>query len=85
MDVDAKAWPTETSRLCRSSVENEAHEMNGFIGGFLYTKDLDLAAKRIWSERLVLGESLRKTLPLGLHSASTANAQRPCSLLFPRT
>ena len=69
MHVDAEGWPTETSRLCRSSVGTEIDEQNGFIAEFLYTKDIDLAEKRIWSERLVLGESQKRTLSLHLHSA----------------
>ena len=84
MEVDAKGWPTGTSRLCRSTVGTEVDEENGFLADFLYTKDLDLAAKSVWSERLILGESPRKTLPLRLHSASIPNAQQPCSLLFPQ-
>lgn len=83
MDLDTKGWPLESSRLCRSSVGTEVDEENGFSADFLYTKDLDLAAKSVWSERLVLGESSPKTLPLRLHNASIPNAQQPCSLLFP--
>ncbi|KAF3031544.1 hypothetical protein E8E12_000899 [Didymella heteroderae] len=84
MDVDAKGWPTETSRLCRSSVGTEVDEKNGFVADFLYTKDLDLAAHKIWSERLTLGGSPRKTLPPPLHSAATSNAQQQCSMVFPQ-
>lgn len=74
MDVDVGGWPTETSRLCRSSVGTEVDEQNGFIAEFLYSKDIDLAAKRIWSERLVFGESPKRTLPLRLHNASIPSA-----------
>ncbi|KAF3050150.1 hypothetical protein E8E11_010251 [Didymella keratinophila] len=74
MEVDAKGWPLETSRLCRSSVGTEVDEENGFVADFLYTTDLRFAAKCVWSERLVLEESPRRNLPLRLHKASIPNA-----------
>lgn len=83
VDVDAKDWPAETSRLCRSSLETEVDEEDGFLTRSRCTKDLDLAAKRVSSERLFLGESPRKTvLSLLLHMASIPISQQPCGLLF---
>ncbi|KAF1931341.1 uncharacterized protein M421DRAFT_2840 [Didymella exigua CBS 183.55] len=62
MEVGANGWPTGVSRLCTSRVGTEVDWNNGFQASFLYTKDIDLAAQKSWSERLVLGESVKRTL-----------------------
>lgn len=63
-ELDARGWPTQASRLYQSIVSTEVDEKDGFVVDFLYNRDLNHAAESVWSERLVLGESPRKTLPL---------------------
>ena len=68
MEVDVNGWPTEASRLCRSSVGTDVDEHDGFQANFLYAKDLSMAATKTWSERLTLSEGLRKPLSLRLRN-----------------
>lgn len=57
MNVDINGWPTEESRLCKSSVGTEIEGGSSFHVHFLYAKDVASSIDRSWTERFDLDES----------------------------
>ena len=79
--MDANGWPTEASRLCRSSIGTDVDAKNEVQANFVYTIHAAMATEISWSERLMLGERSKKSLSLRLHQTTTLVAQNSLLLL----
>ncbi|KAF3006893.1 hypothetical protein E8E13_011096 [Curvularia kusanoi] len=76
-EVDDRGWPTQASRLCRSTPGPEIDEFGGFQVEFQYANDWATSNKHSWSERLELDTGHEQPLALRLQDAKAPHPQQP--------